>query len=203
MSSWSAPWKRPAWTPRDRVVLTAHTGAPLAHSRLLPRTDPGQLRAPPLELSSGRSCSEAGPAREPAGTSCRSRGAGLGPQQLQRGGPRTRPPPPPGHLQAQADGRSLGPIPPRGPELEAAAKGQSLGHRFFPEPEIRPYGGAGPSRHLPLRKGRPSGQRMSGRTGVRPTPPLDPKTLGLGRGRSLVPVPPLSTSPAGKPEAQG
>lgn len=89
----SAPWERPARTPRGRMVLTAHSGAHGARSTQAGASkNPGRLCAPPPERSSGRSGCEAGPAGERAGTSCSRRGAGPGPHYAPRGGAWAPPP---------------------------------------------------------------------------------------------------------------
>lgn len=108
--------------------------------------DPGQTPRSPGKRSSGRSCSEAGPrvsGPEPAAAvegrgrasprpEGRSLNASLQERRATAEGRSLDPHP------SEPKGRSPGPIPPRGPELEAAAEGQSLGHLFFPEPEGRP-----------------------------------------------------------------
>lgn len=111
---------------------------------------------------------------ERAGTSCSRRGAGPESRHAQKGGVLTPPPfqeepgPPSfGTLRDKEEGRSLGPIPPQGPELEAETKGQSLGHLFFPEPEDRPRsrGGIG---DLPRPEGRSGLLRLNSGAWVRP-----------------------------------
>lgn len=139
--------------------------------------DPGRLRAPPTERSSGRSGSEAGPVGEPAGTSCCRRGAWPGPHHAPPGaGPghllplrscrlrlklavwsESALPSEPSDLGRRAESRAYSAPRPKS-DLRLRSRGRAWGHLFFPEPEGRPHRGTDPS---PLH-GQPRGLRVRG-----------------------------------------